>query len=344
MKTVEWTPKRRSRALGLVEGRRHSLSEISQITNIPDRTLYSLRKRNTPLNKVRSGRPSKLSPRHKRQIVFHITRNHESRRLSTMSIIQDLQLDIGITQLKHTLKDLGYNHRIARRRPFLKKLDRKRRLQFAKRHAHFTLEDWKAFLWTDEMSVKVGMQRSTRDWVWRREDEEFHPDCIDYRKHATGTGMMFWGAFRWGRMGPGVFFELEDGKKVNSTIYRDQILTGPLQEFWEASFEDVEQPVVMEDNAPPHKKVCIPVRQQLGMKCHQHPPNSPDLNPIENIWAHMKHIISKEYAHITSQKVMKEVVVSIWNDFGDHRWDHLVESMPERIQAVIKARGGSTRF
>src|SRR5579859_896102 len=104
MKTVEWTPKRRSRALGLVEGRQHSLSEISQITNIPNRTLYSLRKRNTPLNKVRSGRPSKLSPRHKCQIVFHITRNHESRRLSTMSIIQDLQLDIGITQLKHTLK------------------------------------------------------------------------------------------------------------------------------------------------------------------------------------------------------------------------------------------------
>jgi hypothetical protein len=41
---------------------------------------------------------------------------------------------------------------------------------------------------------------------------------------------------------------------------------------------------------------------------------------------------------------MKEVVVSIWNDFADHRWDHLVESIPERIQAVIRARGGSTRF
>ena len=194
------------------------------------------------------------------------------------------------------------------------------------------------------MSVKVGMQRSTRDWVWRKDDEEFHSDCIDYRKRATGTGMMFWGAFRWGKMGPGVFFELEHGKKVNSTIYRDQILTGPLQEFWEESFGEVAVPIVMEDNAPPHKKVCIPVRQELEMVCHQHPPNSPDLNPIENIWAHMKHIISKEYTHITSQKVMKEVVVSLWNDFGDHKWDHLVESMSERIQAVIKAKGGSTRF
>jgi transposase len=117
-------------------------------------------------------------------------------------------------------------------------------------------------------------------------------------------------------MGPGVFFELEEGKKVNSTIYWDQILTGPLQEFWEESFGDLQEPVVMEDNAPVHKKVCIPVRQELGMMCH---PNSPDLNPIENIWAHIKHRIATEYAHITSVKTMKLVVIRIWDEFEQHR-------------------------
>ena len=188
------------------------------------------------------------------------------------------------------------------------------------------------------------MQRSTRDWEWRRDDEVFYLDCIDYKKRATGTEMMFWGAFRWGKMGSGVFFELEEGKKANSTIYRDQILKGPLQEFWEESFRDMQEPIVMEDNAPPHKKVCIQVRQELGMTCHQHPADSPDLNPIENIWASMKDIILNEYAYITSLRVINEVVICIWNDFEDHRWDHLVESMPERIQAVIKAKGESTRF
>ena len=80
------------------------------------------------------------------------------------------------------------------------------------------------------------------------------------------------------------------------------------------------------------------------MKCHQHPPNSPDLNPIENIWAHMKHRISKEYGHVTSVKVMKEMVINIWNEFEDHQWNYLVESMPDRIQAVIKARGVPTPY
>jgi len=141
MKISIWTPKRRSRALELMEGARHTLSEITTITNIPKGTLKQLKKRNTPLNKVHFGHPPKLSERHKGQIIFHITRNHQSCRLSIMSIIQDLQLDIGITQLKRMLKDLGYNYRIAQYRPFLKKLDRKRRLQFAKRHAHFTVDD-----------------------------------------------------------------------------------------------------------------------------------------------------------------------------------------------------------
>jgi len=69
-----------------------------------------------------------------------------------------------------------------------------------------------------------------------------------------------------------------------------------------------------------------------------------DLNIIEIIWAHIKHIISKKYAHFMSQRVMQELVVSIWKDFVDHKWDNLVESVPDRIQAVIRARGGFTQF
>jgi hypothetical protein len=137
------------------------------------------------------------------------------------------------------------------------------------------VEDWKVYIWTDEMSVKIGMERTTQDWLWRRVDEEFHPDCINYEKRATGTGMMFWGAFRWGKIGPGTFFDLGDGMTVNSSVYRDQILTGPLKEFWEESFGDVEEPIVMEDNAPVHKKVCIPVRKALWNEVSSTPSQFP---------------------------------------------------------------------
>jgi len=167
---------------------------------------------------------------------------------------------------------------------------------------------------------------------------------ISYQKCAGDKGLMFWGSFRWGKMGPGIFFDLREGESINSMVYRDQILLGPLKEFWEESFRDLEEPILVEDNAPVHKKVCIPVKQELGMTCHQHPPNSPDLNPIEHIWAYIKDVLKREYPQVTSKEEIKRIVLKIWNEFEDGQWNHLIESMPARIEAVIEAKGGSTRF
>ena len=100
----------------------------------------------------------------------------------------------------------------------------------------------------------------------------------------------------------------------------------------------------MEDNAPVHKKVCIPVRTKLGMTVLEQPPNSPDLNPIENIWSYMKDIIGKDYGEVSSVAEMKRIVRSMWENFKDEQQDKLIESLPERIAIVIAVKGGSTRY
>ena len=64
-------------------------------------------------------------------------------------------------------------------------------------------------------------------------------------------------------MGSEGFFNIESRESINSIIYRDQILLGSLCQFWEEAFEHFETSIVMEDNALVHKKVCIPVREDL---------------------------------------------------------------------------------
>ena len=58
----------------------------------------------------------------------------------------------------------------------------------------------------------------------------------------------------------------------------------------------------------------------------------------------MKDIIARNYAEVSSAQEMKIIVWRMWDYFGDKQWDKLIESMPERMEAVIAVRGGSTRF
>ena len=58
----------------------------------------------------------------------------------------------------------------------------------------------------------------------------------------------------------------------------------------------------------------------------------------------MKEIIAKNYATISSAEEMKRIVKRMWDNFKDREWDKLIESLPERMAAVIASKGGSTRY
>src|SRR5579871_6268356 len=343
-KIHEWSPTSRGKALGLRADRRNSLQNITNIINILKSTVHDINKRGTGITKPHPRRPKKLSSRDVRQYIRYLHTNKLTRRTSLSQLKKIFHLNVHECTIRRALQKAGYHHRISRHRPYLNKRDKKRRLKFAKEHQDWTVEQWASVLFSDEMAVKLFMERHVKDYVWRTVDEEYHPHCINYERWSIGTGMMFWGVFRKDKMGPGVFFELKKGEKVNSTIYRDQILLGSLLQFWEESFEDIKLPIVMEDNAPVHKKVCIPVREALGMTVLSWPPNSPDLNSIEHIWSYMKEIIARDYTDVSSVVEMQRIVWDMWENFTDEEWNKLIESMPDRMAAVIAARGGSTRY
>jgi hypothetical protein len=118
-----------------------------------------------------------------------------------------LELSCSIPTLVKAIHELGYYRRVARRRCLLNEVDYKRRLAFARAHRHWTVEDWARIIFTDEMSIKIAMERLSVMWVWRKLNEKYHKEGVEPKKRSTG-GMMFWGAFRKGKMGPGLFFDI----------------------------------------------------------------------------------------------------------------------------------------
>ena len=74
------------------------------------------------------------------------------------------------------------------------------------------------------------------------------------------------------------------------------------------------------------------------------PSFSPDLNPIENLWAILKRRLAAYESPPTSVSNFFERVSEEWNKIDQNLCKSLIESMPDRIQAVIKSKGGQTKY
>ena len=72
------------------------------------------------------------------------------------------------------------------------------------------------------------------------------------------------------------------------------------------------------------------------------PPQSPDLNPIEHLWDILDKKIDK--CNVTSQNTLWEQIQAAWQEISLDTLKKLVMSMPDRMKAVIKAKGYHTKY
>ena len=111
-----------------------------------------------------------------------IKKSKEMHQSPPNSIIKALGLPVSHTTIIIAIHGLGYRRCMARRRQLLKKINYKCRLEFARAHKDWTIEDWKRVIFTDEMSMKIEDQRKDIVSVWRKPGEKFHKDCVNPKK------------------------------------------------------------------------------------------------------------------------------------------------------------------
>ncbi len=72
------------------------------------------------------------------------------------------------------------------------------------------------------------------------------------------------------------------------------------------------------------------------------PANSPDLNPIENLWGIVKRKMRDTRPNNADE--LKATVKETWASIQPQQCHKLITSMPRRIEAVIKAKGAPTKY
>ncbi len=71
---------------------------------------------------------------------------------------------------------------------------------------------------------------------------------------------------------------------------------------------------------------------------------SPDLTPIEHLWDVVEREIHIMDVQPTNLQQLCDTIMSILTKISEECFQHLVESVPRRIKAVLKAKGGLTRY
>jgi hypothetical protein len=69
---------------------------------------------------------------------------------------------------------------------------------------------------------------------------------------------------------------------------------------------------------------------------------SPDFTLIENLWKIVKDLL-QHHPRPKNKEKMAQPIQSTWDTISLEQLQSLIRTMPDRMQAVISTRGGSTR-
>lgn len=314
--------------------------QIANKINMRSSTVNDIIKRyrttGTLENRVRPGSSKKTTKDEDLRIVLLSKRN---RKLTAPQIAAEVnrgrEEQISVSTVKRRLQQANLHGRIAIRKPLLRRGNRGKRLQWARSHRNWSLDDWKQVLWSDESKFEVFGQ-NRRVYVRRSKTEKMIPDCILPTVKQGHSSVLVWGCFSFA--GTGDLCRVQGAMKKENylEILRNHAVPSGLRIIGN-NF------TFMQDNDPKHTaKVCKDYlreqQDQNTLKVMTWPPQSPDLNPIELLWDELDRRIRKVCP--TSQEHLWNILQHEWNNIPQSVLTKLIARMPRVVRAVINNKGG----
>ncbi|GBO01040.1 Transposable element Tcb1 transposase [Araneus ventricosus] len=186
--------------------------------------------------------------------------------------------------VRDILRKCNFYGRVARRKPFLSKAHQRARLKFAKLYIKKPPEFWNSVLFVDESKYNV-FGSDGKQMVWRKPNSELEMKNLT---PSVKYSQMVWGCMSAVGVGNLHFI---DGI-TDKYMYLD-ILKQNLKQSAE-KMGILPHYKLYQDNDPKHNaRIC---RLWALYHCPQAirtPVQSPDVNPIENIWDHLNNRIRK---------------------------------------------------
>lgn len=259
--------------------------------------------------------------------------------VGSSAIRAQLCLQITDRTVRNRLLSHGLPARTSRKVPFISSKNRKARKAFALRYADWVgpngTKKWRNILWTDESKMNL-FGSDGRHYVRRPPNQAFSPRFTRVTMKHGGGSIMVWGCFSWYGVGPIHWIKDIMDQHVYVDILQNIMLP----------YVDENMPLIwtfQQDNDPKHTSKLAKnwfIRNNITVL--NWPAQSPDLNPIENLWSDVKRRISGRKC--TSKEDLWKCVEAAWYETSPETCKTLVDSMTRTCSAVLKNGGFTTKY
>uniref|UniRef100_A0A8R1I4B6 G_PROTEIN_RECEP_F1_2 domain-containing protein n=2 Tax=Caenorhabditis japonica TaxID=281687 RepID=A0A8R1I4B6_CAEJA len=318
---------------GVLEAKKTNI--INHITHQIYRILKNNRDDDGVVHRQSPGRPRTTSRAMDRNILRAC--REDPRRTSTdnpVSVTSPNEPVPSRRTIRRRLQVAGLHGRRPVKKPLVSLKNRTARVEWAKQHLSWGPREWANHIWSDESKFNLfgtdGIQ-----WIRRPIGSRYAPQYQCPTVKHEGGSVMVWGCFPDTSMGP--------LKRIVGTMGRyvyEDILENTMRLWARANLG--RSWVFQQDNDPKHTSGHVANwfrRRRVDLLGW--PSQSPDLNPIEQMWEELERRLKGVRASNANQKFAQ--LEAAWKSIPMTVVQTLLDSMPRRCQAVIDAKGYPTK-
>lgn len=342
----------RAEAVGMIKAGK-TIKDVSKAMDIAYRTIQNWwarsKKGESLKTKQRCGRPKILSKRAKIIIAKSVGKRRQSTRKLAKRLTGKGDRCSKNTVHRYLKNSLGLKSFKRQKIPKLSEKNIKDRYQFAKMARKLTPDQWQNVIFSDESPFPLFWSPNKQvDRIWAKSPNMVEPSLTVKKS----PGIQVWGAMS--ATGLSDLYVMPQNFRLNAESYKTDILEAQLKPILDrkaktgvaTSRKLVENRldfVFQHDGAPAHFARSSETWLDENVPKHWGkgvwPGNSPDLNPIENLWAILKDKLDCQPTQPQNLVQLEAMLKDEWNKISPETLQNLIHSMPSRVEAVYKSRG-----